>query len=232
MILHRGIALYALLTGLFVAFLVVCNLIANKFIVLEIPFRASPLVISCGVLPYPLTFIITDLLSEFYGKKRTSHVVMIGLVASFFIVILLKLTTSIPAWEFSPASTQNFEAIFGNSWRVISASMAAYLVAQLVDVKLYDFWKKFTKGRHLWLRNNGSTAFSQLVDTLLVVSVLFLGTEQSHNIGKMVMDGWMFKAMCAIVDTPIIYGLVFLMRQFLRLKPNEEFSFSLPVKDV
>ena len=83
--------------------------------------------------------------------------------------------------------------------------MAAYLVAQLVDIRVFHFWRRLTKGKHLWLRNNASTMFSQLVDTTLVVSLLFVGTGMQSNIPQMILAGWSFKALAAAIDTPLFY---------------------------
>ena len=116
--------------------------------------------------------------------------------------------------------------MFQNSWRVIGASMTAYLVAQLVDVRLFHFWKDLTNGKHLWLRNNGSTIISQLVDTILVISVLFIGQLAFLDIKNMIIDGWTFKLMIALIDTPVIYLLVWGMRQYFHLQPGEELMTS------
>lgn len=219
------VRLYALLAAVFTALLVVCNLIANKFIALDFGVLSEPLVLSCGVLAYPITFVITDLLSEFFGKKLTTHVVVVGFISSILVLGLLRLCTSIPAWEGSPVNDIVFASMFGNSRDVIFASMSAYLVAQLVDVKLYDFWKKVSKGKYLWLRNNGSTIISQLVDTTLVVLVLFWGTDKQDEITTMIRDGWSFKFVVALVDTLVIYALVHLIRKAFKLEKGEEFSF-------
>ena len=222
---EKAIGLYLLLGTSFVAFLITCNLIANKFIAIPVFFREEPLVVSAGILPYPVTFLITDLLSEFYGHKKSTWVVLSGLFASILILGLLKFAASFPAWEFSPVSDLYFDTVFGNSKRVIAASMAAYLCAQLVDVKLYDFWKKLTGGRFLWIRNNGSTILSQLLDTSLVVLVLFWGSGQHENMGDLILDGWLFKLLMALVDTPIIYLLVYLIRRYFKLSAGEELNF-------
>ena len=132
------------LGGLFIAFLVVCNLIANKFVVIQTFLREDPFIVSAGILPYPFTFLITDLLSEFYGRKRTALVVFTGFVASLLIIFVLKLGGVFSAIDGSPVSDNTYDVVFGNSWRVIGASMTAYLMAQLVDVQLYEFWKKVT----------------------------------------------------------------------------------------
>jgi uncharacterized integral membrane protein (TIGR00697 family) len=129
------------------------------------------------------------------------------------------------AIEGSPVSDATYDVVFGNSWRVIGASMTAYLFAQFIDVQLYDFWKKLTNGRMLWLRNNGSTVLSQLADTILVVSVLFIGIKTGEEITSMIMDGWLFKVICALIDTPILYVSVFLLRKYFKLRPGEEVQF-------
>lgn len=205
--------------------MVVCNLIANKFISINTILRDDPFIVSVGILPYPITFLITDLLSEFYGRKKTAFVIFIGFLASFLIVLVLKLGGFFPAINGSPVSDSVYENVFGNSWRVIGASMTAYLMAQLVDVQLYEFWKKLTNGKLLWLRNNGSTIFSQFVDTTLVVFVLFIGVKGIGEIWSMILDGWLFKVICALIDTPVIYVSVFLIRRYFKLKPGEEVQF-------
>src|SRR5690606_7024551 len=105
-----------------------------------------------------------------------------------------------------------------NSGRVILASMTAYLVAQLIDIRLFHFWKRLTKGRHLWLRNNFSTVFSQLIDTILVVGIIFVGRAVMGDIAGMIGDGWLFKVLVALVDTLFIYLAVYLFRRAFGLK--------------
>lgn len=222
---NKAVQVYIILSGLFVAFLVVCNLIANKFVSISLPFREAPFIVSCGILPYPLTFLITDLLSEFYGRKRTSLVVFTGFLASVLIIFLLQWTNALESITGSPVGDQAYSEVFGNSWRVIGASMLAYLIAQLLDVQLYEFWKKKTKGKMLWLRNNGSTIFSQLIDTILIILVLFIGVKSSSEMLTMITDGWIFKLICALIDTPIIYVSVFLIRRYFKLQPGEEVQF-------
>ena len=210
---------YLILSGLFVALLIVCNLIANKFVLVDLSFLgfSEPFILSAGVLPYPLTFLITDVLSEFYGKKRTNRVIITGFIASVIILGVLLLGSVFPSIEGSPVNDQEYNIVFKNSWRVIGASMVAYLSAQLVDVKLFHFWKGLTKGKHLWLRNNGSTIISQFVDTVLVVSVLFIGVMSFEDIKSMIFDGWLFKVLVALIDTPIFYLLVYFGRKYFKL---------------
>ena len=214
--------IYLYLAAIFIAALVVCNLIANKFITIDLGFKTF--VISAGVLPYPITFLITDILSEIYGKKKTARIVWAGFGASLFVLGVLLLAQQFTAIEDSPVDDDTFNKVFGNSWRVIFASMTAYLCAQLIDVRIYHFWKEKTAGKHLWLRNNFSTIFSQLVDTTLVVCVLFLGLRSHSEILQFILDGWLFKMCCAFIDTPLLYASTSLIRKKLGLKFGKEVS--------
>ena len=214
--------IYLYLAAIFIAALVVCNLIANKFITIDLGFKTF--VISAGVLPYPITFLITDILSEIYGKKKTARIVWAGFGASLFVLGVLLLAQQFTAIAGSPVDDETFNKVFGNSWRVIFASMTAYLCAQLIDVRIYHFWKEKTAGKHLWLRNNFSTVFSQLVDTTLVVCVLFLGIRSNSEILQFILDGWLFKMLCAFIDTPLLYASTAFIRNKLSLKFGEEIS--------
>ena len=212
--------IYLYLAAIFIAALVVCNLIANKFITIDLGFKTF--VISAGVLPYPITFLITDILSEIYGKKKTARIVWAGFGASLFVLGVLLLAQQFTAIQGSPVNDDTFNKVFGNSWRVIFASMTAYLCAQLIDVRIYHFWKEKTAGKHLWLRNNFSTVFSQLVDTTLVVCVLFLGVRSHSEILQFILDGWLFKMLCAFIDTPLLYAATAIIRNKLGLHFGEE----------
>lgn len=214
--------LYLLLAALFVAALVSCNLIANKFVAIDLGFKTFQ--ISAGVLPYPITFLITDLLSEIYGQKKTNRVVLVGFVASMFVLFILFLGGSFDALDTSPVTNEVYDTTFKNAVRIIFASMIAYIMAQLVDVRLFHFWKKLTKGKALWLRNNASTIFSQLVDTTLVVLVIFAGVETSNTIFTYIIDGWTFKLLVALVDTPLLYGATWVFREMFGLQFGEELS--------
>lgn len=208
------------LSALFISALITCNLIANKFISLDLGFKSF--IISAGVLPYPFTFLITDILSEIFGKKKTQDVVMVGFGAALFTLFILSLGASFPAIPNSVVSDDTYNKVFKNSWRLIGASMAAYIVAQLVDVRLFHFWKKLTKGQMLWVRNNFSTIISQLVDTILVVTIIFVGREDFSTIFRYIVDGWMFKVLVAAVDTPFFYAAVFWYRKRYRITDSSK----------
>ena len=212
--------LYYILGALFITALITCNLIANKFVSIDLGFKVF--VISAGVLPYPITFLITDILSELYGQKRTTQVVLAGLVASVFVLFILWLGAQFPSIDGSIVDDAMYNAVFQNAWRVIAASMLAYLFAQLIDVRLFHFWKKLTKGKKLWVRNNFSTILSQGVDTTMVVVVLFAGVENWSTMGGYIADGWLFKIIFAAFDTIIIYLIMFWARRYFKLSVGEE----------
>ena len=210
----RPEALYLLLASLFVGALVVTNLIANKFLTVNL--LGKEFILSAGVLPYPLTFLITDLLSELYGRKRANRVVFGGFLASVLVLGTLWLGDQFPAIADSTVGDDVYRTVFGNTWRVIGASMTAYLIAQMVDIRVFHFWKRLTKGKHLWLRNNASTVFSQLLDSVLVVFVLFVGTWSPSEMLSVILDLWLFKAAVALLDTPLFYLAVARIPPWLR----------------
>ncbi|MBI1353026.1 MAG: queuosine precursor transporter [Acidobacteria bacterium] len=208
----RAELLYMVLAGVFLGALVVTNLIANKFLTLDAGFKVF--ILSAGALPYPVTFLATDLMSEIYGHRRANQVVWVGLIVSLFVLLALWLGSLFPAIPESPVSDDVYMKAFRNAWRVIAASMTAYLIAQLVDVKLFHFWKRFTRGKHLWLRNNGSTILSQLVDSVLVVLVLFWGAQSGEWMMSTILDLWLFKAIIALCDTPFFYAGTWALRRW------------------
>ena len=201
---------FLVLTGIFIASLETCNLIANKFVTVDLGFKVF--IVSAGILPYPLTFLVTDLISELYGQKKANLVVLSGFFASLFVLLFLWLGGQFNAIPDSLVNDATYDSVFRNAWRLIAGSMIAYLFAQFVDVRIFHFWKKLTKGKHLWLRNNGSTIASQLVDTTLVICILFVGVWNADQILSAIIDGWVFKMLMAILDTPIIYGVIYLLK--------------------
>ena len=171
--------IYLYLGALFITSLVVSNLIFQKFFFWK-PFGdvtvfGAPLFeLSVGILPYPITFLITDLISEIYGQKKANQVVTAGIFASVFSMGIIFVANYVPAIESSPVNDAIFIEVFGLSPLGVLASMLAYLAAQYIDISIYHFWKRLTNGRYLWLRNNFSTFTSQFVDTFTVVGLLCL----------------------------------------------------------
>ena len=218
--------LYLILSGIFIASLVSCNLIFQKFFEIEIwiPFIGNyTFAQSVGLLPYPITFLVTDIISEIYGKDRANQVVTSGLVASIFMLIVVTMADIIPMAPWSPVDSDTFHKVFGLSAAAVFASMMAYLFAQYVDIRIFHFWKRLTKGKHLWLRNNASTVFSQFIDTSSVLLLLcFFGVIGWERFGVLLLNGFLFKVFFAAFDTPFVYMIVYYLRKEFNLKENED----------
>ena len=202
---------YLILTGIFIASLVASNLIFQKFFTWN--FLGIDFELSVGIIAYPVTFLVTDLISELYGQKRANQVVVSGFFASVFTTLLVLISANANAVEWSPIDNTTFTKVFGLTGPAFFASMVAYLTAQLIDVRIFHFWKRLTKGKHLWLRNNASTMFSQLVDTSVILIILCsAGVIEWERFYSLWMMGWLFKVLVALIDTPIIYGVILLLK--------------------
>lgn len=219
--------IYLFLGGLFITSLVVSNLIFQKFFYwypLGIEILDTKLFeISVGILPYPITFLITDLISEVYGKKRANDVVVAGIFASVFAMLIVYVADLAPATEWSPVNDSLFSTVFGATAIAVFASMMAYLLAQFIDIQIYHFWKRLTKGKHLWLRNNCSTFLSQFVDTFTVLFLLCTFNKIAWDkFTGLLIAGFLFKVCIAAIDTPFLYLGVHWFRKRFGLGINEE----------
>lgn len=212
---------YLVLAGIFIASLVTANLIFQKFFHWT-PFGLYTFEISVGILPYPVTFLVTDLISEMYGKKRADLVVLSGFVASVFVMGIVLLGDFVTETSWSPVDSETFHRVFGLFGPAIFASMAAYLIAQFIDIRIFHFWKRLTKGKHLWLRNNGSTVVSQFVDTATVLLLLCTtGAISWSRFPDLLENGFLFKVIVAAVDTPFFYLGVWMLKSRVHEDPDE-----------
>jgi uncharacterized integral membrane protein (TIGR00697 family) len=225
--------IYLYLGALFITSLVVSNLIFQKFFYWNpfgefTVFGVSLFEISVGILPYPITFLITDLISEIYGKKKANEIVTAGIFASLFSMAIILVADVAPAIESSPIDDVTFTEVFALSPIAVLASMIAYLLAQYVDIAIYHFWKRLTKGKYLWLRNNFSTFLSQFVDTFTVVGLLCVfGVLPWELFYGLVVSGFLFKIFIALIDTPLLYLFVYILKKRFKLAVSEEIE--LPV---
>ncbi|HIC51831.1 MAG TPA: VUT family protein, partial [Candidatus Marinimicrobia bacterium] len=161
--------LFLFLSGIFLTSLVLGNVIGTtKFV------NVFGLTVPAGVLAYPFTFLATDLICELYGKKRAQTLVWIGFFMNFFMLGLMTLGHYLQDAQGISGATSTFDSVYTFMVGNVIASMIAYLIAQSIDVRMFHFWKRLTKGKHLWLRNNLSTTVSQMVDTTAILSILFL----------------------------------------------------------
>ena len=221
----EAFTIYLILASMFISALVASNLIFQKFFYWN-PFGWFRFELSVGILPYPITFLITDIISEIYGRKKANQVVIAGIFASFFSMIIILIANYTPAIENSPINNEIFSKVFGLSPIAVLASMLAYLFAQFIDIRIFHFWKRKTNGKHLWLRNNFSTFSSQFIDTLTVITLLCsFGVLPWNLFSTLLISGFLFKILIALLDTPILYFIVFLFRSRFNLKINEEINF-------
>lgn len=219
---ERGAFIYLLLGGIFIALLVTCNLIFQKFVKINL-LDWYTFEVSAGLLPYPITFLVTDLISELFGKKKANRVVTVGLIVSVIVMIVTIITDFAPATTWSPVSDAEYGKVFGLTAAAVTASMIAYLLAQYIDIRIFHFWKKVTKGKMLWVRNNFSTMTSQFVDTGMVLLLLCsLGSIEWELFLSLFWSGFLFKLIIAALDTPFFYLLTYGLRRYLGLSDTEE----------
>jgi len=221
--------IYLILGALFITSLVVSNLIFQKFFYwhpfdMQV-FGVDLFILSVGILPYPITFLITDLISEIYGKQKANQMVTVGIFASIFSIIIISVADSLPAIVDSPVGDVLFSKVFGSTIIAVFASMITYLLAQFIDIRIYHFWKNLTNGRMLWLRNNFSTFFSQFVDTFTITFLLCLfEVLKWDQFTGLLISGFLFKILIALIDTPFLYLGVYIFRKKFNLKVNEEIN--------
>jgi len=190
-----------LLSGLFIVGIVIANIASTKIMAI------GPWTVDAGTLVFPLTFLMTDTISEVWGKRTAYTVVLTGFICAAtatLILTLARLAPPAPFWQAQAA----FELIFGGVPRLVAASLLTYLVSQSHDVWAFHFWKERTKGKHLWLRNNASTMVSQAIDTLLFTLLAFGGTVTGRELLLMMASVYVFKVVFALLDTPFCYLLV------------------------
>jgi hypothetical protein len=225
---------FIVLAGFFLGTLAMLNILGiTRF--LDLSFTVPvvgwrvPMPLAVGVLPYPITFLCTDLISELYGRRRANFVVTVGLLLNIWVVFILWLGGALPGVPHEDPDGVFFQ-VRDLAFGAVTASMIAYLAAQFIDVQLFHFWKKLTRGRHLWLRNNGSTLVSQLVDA---VSVTLVTHYLSHALpiapdeplfGQLmtfIAASYSFKLVTALLDTGPFYLSVHSLSRYLRLPTDE-----------
>jgi uncharacterized integral membrane protein (TIGR00697 family) len=207
--------IFLVLASAFVVVLVLTNVIGVKLF--QAPFNPE-FALTTGILTYPLTFLITDIVSEVYGKKRADFMVAVGFGMSVLMMVILMVAVAVPPHDYWVAPVNPYYAdaagyqraytsVFALNGILLFGSMSAFLCAQLTDNWLFHRLRRLTNGRHLWLRNNGSTWISQLVDTIVVNSILFyIGFGMDFMVGVEIMVTiYLYKVAIAAMDTPFVY---------------------------
>ena len=227
----RSTAVYIILAGMFISSMTMLNILGtSRFVDLSFVFFGIeiPVIVAIGVLPYPITFLCTDLISELYGKKKATLIVWTGLVVNIWLAIVLWLGGIAPEFTTSSESisTNNaFMTIRSLALGTIIASMIAYFLAQYIDVSVFHFLKNLTHGKYLWIRNNGSTMVSQLVDTTAVIFITHYltysipipeGKSEVEGLITLVLYAYIFKFIAALVDTPIFYISVKYLKKYIK----------------
>ena len=220
----RRDGVFLVLAGLFLGTLGMLNILGLTRFLQFGSIGNWPIVVAVGALPYPITFLCTDLISELWGEQKANQVVWVGLLLNGWVLLILWLGGLLPAMPGTSETT--FRTIQALSFGSIGASMVAYLTAQFVDVRLFHFWKQRTNGRALWLRNNGSTLVSQLVDTSAVVLISHYGAHVLPvrpgepvlpQLGSFIASGYLFKLMAALADTLPFIWLTGWLRHWLEV---------------
>ena len=249
---ERRERVFLVFAGLFLGAMTMLNILGiTRFV------HVGLLALAVGVLPYPITFLCTDFISEFYGRRRANFVVFVGLMLNLFVLAFLWLGHELPGlseavrpeWQpvgsWSPPPWQTlqfaapialfasdpvleidlFEIVYRCTMGTVLASMVAYVAAQFCDVALFHFWKRLTKGKHLWLRNNGSTMISQLVDATAVIFIVFgpqffSGAKSLAAMLALVLSNYLFKVLVAAVDTIPFYIGVRYLKGYLQIDPT------------
>ena len=240
---ERRERVFLVLAGFFLCAMTMLNIIGiTRFV------QLGPFALAVGVLPYPLTFLCTDLVSELYGRSRANFLVTVGLILNGFIIGTMWVANMIPSvgpenqppWQLIQLaedialpngdsvsnSVELFTLLYATTAGAVVASMMAYIAAQYCDVFMFHFWKRLTKGKHLWLRNNGSTLVSQGVDSFMVITVtfgaLFLAGTMSGAAMLLLMGyNYLFKLCVALADTLPFYAGVHYLKKYLEFTDEE-----------
>lgn len=249
---ERRERVFLVLAGIFLASMAMLNIIGiTRFV------HIGPLALAVGVLPYPLTFLCTDFISELYGRRRANFVVLVGLGINVLVILTIWLANVLPpideavrpgwlpqgSWEPPPwqriqlaadvplpngevlsGEAPLFRMIYACTTGAVLASMLAYMAAQFCDVYLFHMWKRLTKGKHLWLRNNASTMVSQLVDATMVITITFgasflRGERTAAALLVLIGSNYLFKFCVALADTVPFYIGVKLLSKYLHINP-------------
>ena len=209
--------LFVYLCAVFVACLLLGDVIGGKTI-------GTPLgPISVGIIPFPVTFLLTDIVNDFYGRRGAHFLTVLGFWMAVFAWLLLQITTALPAHESTYFTQPEYRKIFGGSSQLFVASIVAYLIGQFLDIRVFQFWKGLTESRHLWLRATGSTVLSQIVDTV-TINVIFwrwTATQSWGWIFAKIFREYGIKLAIAVLLTPVIYALHGAIVRRLKIEPEK-----------
>ncbi|MFH1505370.1 MAG: queuosine precursor transporter [archaeon] len=193
----------SILLAIFIAALILASILGSKVT------TVFGIVTSVGIFAYPITFLMTDVIEEVRGKKVAMHFFYAGIIAIVVSLILVWIGIAMPPASFYEHN-EAYKTIFSNSIRVLLASLFAFLMGQYHDIWAFEFWKKKTKGKALWLRNNASTIVSQFIDTTIFMFIAFFMVTPEFTVARifqMILPYWGLKVIFAFGDTPFVYWI-------------------------
>ncbi len=230
--------LYLWLTALFVSSLLIADIVGIKLFRIPLGFevtlpwigKISAIEHTCGMITFPVTFLLTDLINEYYGKRGARQVTYIGFAMAAFVFVIINAALAMPRLD-APfnVNEDHFQSIFASSRIMYVASLSAYLVGQLSDIAIFGFLKRLTGGRAIWLRATGSTLISQMLDSFVVSYLAFsLGRTVFPSdtppatfpeVLKIAATGYLLKFVLAVAITPIIYASHGVLHRWFGLTP-------------
>jgi uncharacterized integral membrane protein (TIGR00697 family) len=220
--------LFVCLVAVFVSCLLLGDVIGGK----TVGTALGP--ISVGIIPFPVTFLLTDVVNDFYGRRGARFLTLVGFAMALLAYAVLQLSTWLAPHQSTYFTQAEFAKIFGGSAQLFVASMIAYLVSQFLDIQVFQFWKALTESKHLWLRATGSTLLSQIVDTVTINLIFWMWTATSDPtsfLGQMTVGDryrWIFakigreyliKVVIAVLLTPAVYAIHAFVVRVLRIEP-------------
>jgi uncharacterized integral membrane protein (TIGR00697 family) len=235
--------LYVCLAAVFVSCLLLGDVIGGKTIPTFTIAGRDLGPISVGVIPFPVTFLLTDVVNDFYGRKGARFLTLLGFAMALLAYALLQITTAMPAHESTYFTQAEYAKIFGGSSQLFIASMISYLCGQFLDIQVFQFWKGLTQSRHLWLRATGSTLLSQVVDTVMINFIFWMWTaaaDPTSFLGRMSSSeryAWVFakigreyliKLVVAVLLTPVVYAIHGGIVKWLGIQPEAHESPRAP----
>jgi queuosine precursor transporter len=209
--LDRKQKLYVWLAALFVSALITGDFIGGRFWLL------GGFTLSAGIIPFPLTFVLTDIVNEFYGTVGARRLTYVGVGAAVFVWVIIQIALHLPPSPVSPISNEVFQTAFGSSARLFVASLTAFIIGQLLDISIFRALRRMTGHRLLWLRATGSTVLSQAIDSFTVSFVFLAGHESLGFITQNAANNYVGKLIMAVLLTPVIYAIHAIFRRRLHV---------------
>lgn len=202
--MDRKTKLYTTLAAIFISALILAEITGSKLIQWQVT-ATLVFTMTMGVIPFPITFIVTDIVNEYYGRKGIRFITFLGMAMIALVLLILQIDMRIPAAAISPVKDDAFNAVFSASTRIMVGSLLAYLIGQLVDIYVFHAIRERTGERYLWLRATGSTFVSQFIDSFVVLFVAFYGQLATDQILSIGATNYIYKFGIAVLITPLLY---------------------------